>query len=581
MLTSPPPFLVVTLGSIDVEMNADEVEELLNAFRTDQPDETYEEPQPLELVPGVLEQLSEDHPLSASNLPTQSIYSIISVDDVLVTVRDQLSLIAVGLNNKNANIEANGMDPHKAKAVLSTSGVKVYETCSCTKCPRGTFQDGLGETKCKSCQDILPGSDTTDTGSDGPELCSCLKTNDVFLSSDGSKCINCDLVRSGLEYAPPGTCECAHDSFEVVGELKDCSSAKSSQRFSFIPLPPTQCFLHYQTGGHPTESDWITCSACPEASTTFNYNENEFVYGYSIDSCYCTAGTYATSDGCASCPSGKTSHFNSTSSSDCKLTDSARLMAIVIPTGVVVFGVLMGFMYLRFRKKLEKLEAERRRQIQEKINEATESVNHLAHPIILVTADWFLNSGRMVKHEDARAQRCFWTIDTMDELNRFKKNKTLVFLSHQWLAWAEPDPQNIQFKAMRQAFEELIRTKELDVEDVFVWLDYTSIPQTHRGLQKLSINSLTNYAGSCDYFIIVAPGKIYHADTGTLCDKYSYQQRSWCRAEQLAHSCRKGVENMFIANDYGLENLGWDWIKVRMFHLTLSLFFSGLQSSQH
>ncbi len=207
------------LGSIEVEMDSDDIDALLEAFIAAQPEETYDFPQPLELGPEILENLPEGHPLSADNLPSRSIYSIISVDDVLVTVRDQLRLIAVGLENKNAQKGANETDYDQATAVLSTSGVKVYETCSCTKCPRGQFQDGLGETRCKDCEDILPGSDTTDTGSDGPELCQCLSVNDVFLSSNGAKCIHCDSVRSGLEYAPPGACACDHDTYETIGEL--------------------------------------------------------------------------------------------------------------------------------------------------------------------------------------------------------------------------------------------------------------------------------------------------------------------------------------------------------------------------
>lgn len=167
----------------------------------------------------------------------------------------------------------------------------------------------------------------------------------------------------------------------------------------------------------------------------------------------------------------------------------------------------------------------------------------------------------MVIHEQARAQRALWTLDTMEELKAFKKGKKLVFFSHQWLAWSEPDPDCIQYKSMVAAFHELIKMKNLDLSETFVWFDYTSIPQTHRGLQKLSINSLTNYAGACDYFIIVAPGEIVHKDTGIMCDKFSYQQRSWCRAEQLAHSCRRGVENMFLANNNTLEPLTWEWIK--------------------
>merc|ERR1719183_2914937 len=150
----------------------------------------------------------------------------------------------------------------------------------------------------------------------------------------------------------------------------------------------------------------------------------------------------------------------------------------------------------------------------------------------------------------------------MEELKGFKKGNTFIFFSHQWLAWSEPDPEDLQYNAMVSALKELKEAKNLSLSNTYIWLDYTSIPQTHRGLQRLSINSLTNYAGACDYFVIVAPGETNHKDTGILCDKISYQDRTWCRAEQLAHGCRRGVENMYLTADGGgLEPLTWDWIK--------------------
>mmetsp|Transcript_3887 Transcript_3887/g.9103 ORF Transcript_3887/g.9103 Transcript_3887/m.9103 type:complete len:1377 (+) Transcript_3887:260-4390(+) len=520
------------LGSIEVDMNAAQVQELLAAFIAAQPDETYQIPQTLELIPDVLDGLSGDHPLSVDNLPSQSIYSIISVDEVLVTVRDQLNLVAVGL--KNSQRSGDEQDDQLAYTVLSTSGVKVYETCQCIKCPRGQFQDGLGETSCKSCDAILPGSDTSDTGADGPELCQCLASNDVFLSSDGTRCISCDSVRSGDAAAPQGVCQCGADTHEMDASV-------------LFPTEP---------------DDWITCSPCPQGSTTFNAVTKTFDYGESIDNCFCAPGTYGSSGDCSSCPVLQTSPPDAQSADECQLTDAALLMAIVIPTGIIVFGVLLGLINLRFKKKIAKLEAEKRRQMQEKVNEATETVNHLAHPMVFVTAEWFLNAGRMIKHEDARTKHCLFTVDTMEELKGFKKGNTFIFFSHQWLAWSEPDPEDLQYNAMISALKELKEAKNLSLSNTYIWLDYTSIPQTHRGLQRLSINSLTNYAGACDYFVIVAPGETDHKDTGTLCDKISYQERTWCRAEQLAHGCRRGVENMYLTADGGgLEPLTWDWIK--------------------
>ena len=333
---------------------------------------------------------------------------------------------------------------------------------------------------------------------------------------------------------PPGVCQCGADTHEM-----DASA--------LFPTEP---------------DDWITCSPCPQGSTTFNAVTKTFDYGESIDNCFCAPGTYGSSGDCSSCPALQTSPPNAQSADECQLTDAALLMAIVIPTGIIVFGVLLGLINLRFKKKIAKLEAEKRRQMQEKVNEATETVNHLAHPMVFVSAEWFLNAGRMIKHEDARTKHCLFTVDTMEELKGFKKGNTFIFFSHQWLAWSEPDPEDLQYNAMVSALKELKEAKKLSLSNTYIWLDYTSIPQTHRGLQRLSINSLTNYAGACDYFVIVAPGQTNHKDTGILCDKISYQERTWCRAEQLAHGCRRGVENMYLTADGGgLEPVTWDWIK--------------------
>eukprot|EP00957_Ditylum_brightwellii_P071266 5417418-Ditylum_brightwellii.AAC.1 len=86
---------------------------------------------------------------------------------------------------------------------------------------------------------------------------------------------------------------------------------------------------------------------------------------------------------------------------------------------------------------------------------------------------------------------------------------------------------------MVQAVKELANKNGWDpsLRDVFVWVDYSCIPQANASVQNLAIRSLAVYASSATYFVIVAP-EVNHADEEHVCDLDTYQRRMWCRAEQ-------------------------------------------------
>jgi len=87
---------------------------------------------------------------------------------------------------------------------------------------------------------------------------------------------------------------------------------------------------------------------------------------------------------------------------------------------------------------------------------------------------------------------------------------------------------------------------DASLKDVFVWVDYSCIPQSNASVQNLAIRSLAVYASSATYFVIVAPNT-QHADLDHVCDLDTYQRRVWCRAEQVCHSMRNGTTGMFLA----------------------------------
>jgi hypothetical protein len=89
-------------------------------------------------------------------------------------------------------------------------------------------------------------------------------------------------------------------------------------------------------------------------------------------------------------------------------------------------------------------------------------------------------------------------------------------------------------------------TNENDNDDeIWLWIDYTSIPQRLATLQLLSIHSLFIYAGLSTYFLIVTPSVKNHV-TGRSFDLSTYMLRGWCRLECWARFS-ESTDKVFVA----------------------------------
>ena len=112
--------------------------------------------------------------------------------------------------------------------------------------------------------------------------------------------------------------------------------------------------------------------------------------------------------------------------------------------------------------------------------------------------------GKLVPHEEARLANELVVIDNFDQLHSFLNASSTVFISHQWLDFGAPDPDNVHFDAICAALVQLCDDSGKNPDELHVWLDYSSIPQANRVLQKLSIDTLSVYASVCTFFVIVA-----------------------------------------------------------------------------
>ena len=70
-------------------------------------------------------------------------------------------------------------------------------------------------------------------------------------------------------------------------------------------------------------------------------------------------------------------------------------------------------------------------------------------------ANDFSALSKMLAFEDARDQKLLETYFSTDEIEHALNRMCIriIFVSHQWLAWAEPDPVNMQYDCIAQGLE--------------------------------------------------------------------------------------------------------------------------------
>mmetsp|Transcript_31836 Transcript_31836/g.98326 ORF Transcript_31836/g.98326 Transcript_31836/m.98326 type:complete len:1483 (-) Transcript_31836:122-4570(-) len=235
---------------------------------------------------------------------------------------------------------------------------------------------------------------------------------------------------------------------------------------------------------------------------------------------------------------------------------------------VLALCVFFGVYARRVVRTKDELETERVRVVRDQVDSARQWVEDFQAPFCVVAADTFIALGALRPHEalrdgprDADDDECdkqhtrLEFYDSVDDVERARRGGAVfVFLSHQWLGHAHPDPAGIHYKAMCRALQAVAEDAGVALSAVRAWVDVSSIPQANQATQSLAVASLPTFASCVDYFIVVAPDT-EHVTTGCGCDAATYRKRAWCRAEVVACWARRGADRMFVATNRGLRPL--------------------------
>ncbi|KAL3892752.1 MAG: hypothetical protein SGPRY_014821, partial [Prymnesium sp.] len=159
-----------------------------------------------------------------------------------------------------------------------------------------------------------------------------------------------------------------------------------------------------------------------------------------------------------------------------------------------------------------------------KIDDALDSAGKLHFGMVVMSASDFLKYKKFVPHETLRDRFEVKFFDILSDIREFAEDQNIIFFSHQWLAWDEPDPHQVQFQSMERAIHQIIRQSGRPLEKTWIWLDYSSMPQRNGVTMGLVLTDLSEIAPVCTHFVVIAPETI-HLDTSEQCGMDSYQSR--------------------------------------------------------
>ncbi|CAE7701081.1 unnamed protein product [Symbiodinium sp. CCMP2456] len=421
------------------------------------------------------------------------------------------------------------------------------ESGTCVRCPDSSFSLWNRSLRVRRCIFCPPGGSLDQDG-----VCSPCAPGKVSITAGQRACTNC----SAGYYA------------EAMGQSR-CEICPVGMFSSSSGL--TQC-TNCTAGLFNNEAAQTSCRSCAPGTISTEDAASKCTP--------CSSGEYAPNFGmtsCSQCQAGFTTFMEGSSAKEqCTLAHTLLVFAHALLPDTLLFtaaGPALVWAYTqRIRRRLKAAEERHKAVLESKVKEGVDSITELAHPMVVTRADIFMDLsfeqiGEL--HEGARDRGILTYMDSKSSIHAHWKqepNSRIVFLSYQWLSWNRHGPNTTQFEAMRQAVARYAESMELTPSEVYVWLDVLSIPQYHKGVQLLAVNSLYTYASSADALLIVAPDSV-HAETGQVANLQTYKSRVWTRMEQIAHMTAHDLGSMLIFSETGLEPVTEQWVRdvVRLF----------------
>ena len=114
-------------------------------------------------------------------------------------------------------------------------------------------------------------------------------------------------------------------------------------------------------------------------------------------------------------------------------------IGIVLIVNLMLFGQLIATL-IATKKRQERADLETART-------AIAAIEQCRFPAVFIRFSDLVAIGRFEKHEVLRDKGLLRFLDSMSEAKEFTNDNPTLFVSHQWLGFKTPDPQNAHYEA--------------------------------------------------------------------------------------------------------------------------------------
>jgi len=165
--------------------------------------------------------------------------------------------------------------------------------------------------------------------------------------------------------------------------------------------------------------------------------------------------SYQRDEGATSCDKCKKGKHATSNKTHCRDDVPKWVFPFLVAVAVGLVALVLAWLFYRARqdaKKRRALQGERQLLVQEKVVQAMARVREFQAHFCTLSGDKFAALDALTLHEDLRDSMDLDVYDSIKDVQAAMRcGLTFVFLSHQWLAFDEPDPEGVHFASMRMA----------------------------------------------------------------------------------------------------------------------------------
>ena len=237
---------------------------------------------------------------------------------------------------------------------------------------------------------------------------------------------------------------------------------------------------------------------------------------------------------------------------------------------------------LQKRQRMERLKGQKKTKAVEVLGKRISTATPVQHKMYLISLETLLMLyGSKSKYHVMEVHQHLKSGGFLCPWEDVPGDAEIVFVSHEWLSWAHPDPKGEQLRVLCCVLERL-KKGELDTEmdpfhtilykhkfttkgkdwnamlkRTYLWIDWISMPQPGAekekeiGKEKLeqlrldgsnSIQSIPAYVERSDFIMVLVPG-CYHSDRRSPTCFRSWRRRGWCLLELYASAMARDSSN--------------------------------------